>query len=197
MQYGKKVRSVQPLGTALFCAAMTWGLGGCRHKAVVPPLPPVLQPVDLAKVPEPDKAPMIEPPQVKLPPVPTAAAASHPGRTRRKKPTALASTPSTPPPAAAPAPEPPPAPVQQAVIGELTSGSDSGAHVQREAQDLIGSINKRLGGLSTQKLDAEKDQVSRIRNFLRQAQEALTSGDTEGANTLATKAKLLMDDLEK
>ena len=48
-----------------------------------------------------------------------------------------------------------------------------------------------------QKVDAEKAQISKIRNFQRQAQEALTSGDLEGAKTLATKAKLLLDDLEK
>jgi len=36
-----------------------------------------------------------------------------------------------------------------------------------------------------------------VRNFRKDAQEALKSGDAEGAKTLATKAKLLLDDLEK
>jgi hypothetical protein len=36
-----------------------------------------------------------------------------------------------------------------------------------------------------------------VRHFLDQAQQALNSGDADGAMNLATKAKLLMDDLEK
>ncbi len=43
----------------------------------------------------------------------------------------------------------------------------------------------------------EKAQVSKVKNFLKDAQEALKTGDAEGAKTLATKAKLLLDDLEK
>jgi ribosomal protein S20 len=39
--------------------------------------------------------------------------------------------------------------------------------------------------------------VSKVRNFWKDAQDALKSGDAEGAKTLATKAKLLLDDLEK
>jgi len=37
----------------------------------------------------------------------------------------------------------------------------------------------------------EKAQISKVRNFQRQAQEALNSGDAEGAKTLATKAKVI------
>jgi len=43
----------------------------------------------------------------------------------------------------------------------------------------------------------EKAQISKVRNFQRQAQEALNSGDAEGQRLLATKAKLLLDDLVK
>jgi ribosomal protein S20 len=51
--------------------------------------------------------------------------------------------------------------------------------------------------LPSGKARSDKAQVSRIRNFQRQAQEALSSGDVEGAMTLGTKAKLLLDDFEK
>ena len=47
------------------------------------------------------------------------------------------------------------------------------------------------------KTDEQKAQVSKVKNFLKDAQDALKSGDAEGAKTLATKAKLLLDDLEK
>ncbi len=82
-------------------------------------------------------------------------------------------------------------------IGALSSGGDPNSHAQQEAADLIGSIDRRLNAVPAQKAEAEKAQISKIRNFQRQAQEALTSGDIEGAKTLATKAKLLLDDLEK
>ncbi len=39
--------------------------------------------------------------------------------------------------------------------------------------------------------------MSKIKNFQRQAKQAMSSGDAEGAKTLATKAKLLLDDLDK
>jgi len=69
--------------------------------------------------------------------------------------------------------------------------------MQQEAVDLIAANEKRLNALSAQIVEAEKAQISKVRNFQRQAQEALSSGDAEGAKTLATKAKLLLDDLVK
>jgi len=86
---------------------------------------------------------------------------------------------------------------EQTAIGALSSGGDSNPKAQQDAAELIASIEKRLTALPAQKADAEKAQISKIRNFQRQAQEALASGDAEGAKTLATKAKLLLDDLEK
>jgi ribosomal protein S20 len=86
---------------------------------------------------------------------------------------------------------------EQTAIGALSSGGESSPRAQQEAADLIASIDKRLNALSAQKAEAEKAEISKVRNFQRQAQEALTSGDAEGAKTLATKAKLLLDDLEK
>jgi len=189
MRYG--VRStIEIIG--LGCI-MTLGLSGCRHKPVVPPLPAITQPVDLATPPPPDKPQMVEAPQVKLPPPPVAAAAARPRRERKKtsKPTATTSQPVQV--ASAETPLSP----QQTAIGALSSGGESSPRAQQEATDLIASIDKRLNALSAQKAEAEKAEISKVRNFQRQAQEALTSGDAEGAKTLATKAKLLLDDLEK
>ena len=64
------------------------------------------------------------------------------------------------------------------------------------ATDLIASNDKRLKQLS-EKAKAQQDQVSKIRNFQRQAQDALKSGDAEGAKTLASKALLLLNDLDR
>ncbi len=62
---------------------------------------------------------------------------------------------------------------------------------------MIATNEKRLNGLPAQLSDEQKAQISKVKNFQRQAQEALNSGDVEGAKTLATKAKLLLDDLLK
>jgi len=175
--------------------ALTLGLSGCRHKQVVPPLPAITQPVDLATQPPPAKPPMVEAPAVKpLPPPPMAASGGKPRHERRKGSKTAASAAAPSPPVQIATVEPPP---EQTAIGALSSGGDSSPRAQQEAADLIASIDKRLNALPAQKVEAEKAQISKIKNFQRQAQEALTSGDAEGAKTLATKAKLLLDDLEK
>lgn len=84
-----------------------------------------------------------------------------------------------------------------AAIGELTAGGAANPQAQQEAADLIGSIEKQLSSLSAQTVRTQRTQISKVRNFSRQAQEALSSGDIEGAKTLATKGKLLLDDLVK
>ena len=62
---------------------------------------------------------------------------------------------------------------------------------------MISSILRRIAALTAKTADAEKRQIRQVRHFLDQAQQALRTGDTEGAKNLATKARLLMDDLEK
>jgi ribosomal protein S20 len=164
-------------------------MAGCRHKAVIPPLPQITQPVDLVDIPEPHVPEEIEVPVVRLPVVPTASAYSK-LRLRKRRPQLAAATPVTP--ATEPAPQP-----EVATIGSLSSGGDTSPRAQQEAAGLIAANERRINGLSTQKVEAEKVQLSKVRNFQKQAQDALTSGDTEGAKTLATKAKLLLDDIEK
>ena len=82
-------------------------------------------------------------------------------------------------------------------IGTLTTGGDAAPQSQQQAQDLIASILKRIAALPAKTADGQKKQVRQIRNFLDQARKALNSGDAEGANNLAVKARVLMDDLEK
>jgi len=191
-------RYERPVKTALQWAglgcALTAGLTGCRHKPVLPPLPPVIQPMVVLNSPEPDPPPMISPVQVDLPPVPVASGAT-PRRERRRRaatqsantvpaPANVGDTPASPPP-------------EDVAIGSLSLGGEASPQAQQEAADLIASIERRLNELSSNKQKQDRAQMSRIRNFQRQAQQALNSGDVEGAKTLATKAKLLLDDLEK
>lgn len=45
--------------------------------------------------------------------------------------------------------------------------------------------------------DQEKKTSTQIREFLKQARSALTTGDVDGANTLALKAKVLLGELSQ
>jgi uncharacterized phage infection (PIP) family protein YhgE len=82
-------------------------------------------------------------------------------------------------------------------IGALSTGSDATPQGQQQVKDLIASIVKRIAALPAKTADDQKAQLRQVKQFLDQAQQALTSGDAEGAKNLATKAKLLMDDVEK
>jgi hypothetical protein len=175
--------------------AICFGLGmvGCRHKPQLAPLPPVISPVDLVDIPEPEHLPMVEAPSVNLPPVPVSADAGKPKR-RKKQPVKVVApaepTPETQVASAVPSPG-------ETAIGALTAGGETNPQTTQDAADLITSIEKRLNALPAQKAEEQRAQVSKVRNFWRDAQEALKTGDAEGAKTLATKAKLLLDDLEK
>jgi len=172
---------------ALVCAGLMLGLCGCRHRVKVSPLPPVLTPVPLVEVPRPADAPMLALPHIKMPPMPVAAAAARLPRERRR-----AMVKDEPPPVV------PPTPAQEAAtIGSLTAGGTGSSQTRQDAANLIASNERRLNALSAQKAELQKDEVNTVKNFEKQAQDALNSGDAEGAMTLATKAKLLLDDLEK
>jgi ribosomal protein S20 len=178
------------LGTGLLC-----GLGGCRHKTqIAPPMPAIQTPVDLLDIPVPEDLPLLEAAPEKLPPVPIASAAAKLKRSRKKSPKVVAAAPAVVAPVAvgsvADSPE-------TTAIGALTAGGEENPQTKQEAADLIASIEKRLNALPAQTGDSEKAQISKVRNFWRDAAAALKSGDAEGAKTLATKAKLLLDDLEK
>ena len=174
------------------CFGLTVGLGGCRHKAQVVTLPAVLTPVALEEIPEPENLPMVAVQESNLPPVPAVASAEKPKRERKKP---VPKTPVSEPVQVATA-APPPSP-EDTAIGALTAGGEANPQTKQEAADLITSSEKRLNAIPAQKAEDEKAQVSKVKNFLKDAQEALKTGDAEGAKTLATKAKLLLDDLEK
>jgi hypothetical protein len=83
-------------------------------------------------------------------------------------------------------------------IGQLTTGDTAlGERTKHETADLIGGTQQGLNGIKRSLSTDEKVTASQIRTFLKQAQQALESGDTDGAHTLATKAKLLLDELTK
>jgi hypothetical protein len=164
---------------------------------VVIVIPPVAAQIALETPP-----PMANPPEIKIPP---------PVQPEAIEISPVVVAPPAPPRRRTPAPAPVQPPVQPpvqvaanaapdagtAAIGALSTGGDTTPQSQQDAKDLIGAITKRIAALSSRKANAQKEQVRQVRHFLEQAQQALNSGDAEGAKTLATKAKLLMDDVEK
>jgi len=81
-------------------------------------------------------------------------------------------------------------------IGDLTAG-DIGqtALTSRQAADLIKTTRDGADGIKRALSSEEKKTVAEIQTFLKRAEQALKAGDAEGAIGLATKAKLLLDEL--
>jgi hypothetical protein len=80
-------------------------------------------------------------------------------------------------------------------IGQLTAGPTPDTNGSRQqAVTLIDSTQRGVNSLHNLNGDQNKT-VVQIRSFLEQAQRALHNGDIDGAHTLATKAKTLLDEL--
>ena len=164
------------------------GIAGCRHKPPTFVIPtgahaPVPLEVPPASEPSPTIATVAEP---ELPPL--AAPLPAPPPRRRPNPTPKEEIQPSVQIAEAPA---------ALAIGTLSTGGDPTPQSQFQAQDTIASILKRIAALPAKSAESEKKQIRQVRHFLDQAQQALNSGDAQGAQNLATKARLLMDDLEK
>ena len=83
-------------------------------------------------------------------------------------------------------------------IGQLTTGdSASGEKTKHETADLIGATQQGLSAIKRALSNEEKATAGQIHNYLMQAQLALDNGDADGAHLLATKAKVLLNELMK
>ena len=206
---------------AVAALAALGGGAGCHHKRVQPLLLPPHTSVALVDVPKPGAAPpLVEPQATKLPAVPTAEAVAKPKRVKKRAPkpapaaqqaataspaapkkaaetaTAAPVTPKKVPDAAAVTPGAPPTePV--ADLGALTVGGEQSPRALQQANELLASNERRLNALTAEAQKAQADLVAKVRNFQKEAQQALSTGDAEGAQTLATKGKLLLDDVDK
>lgn len=188
----------------LMACALCVGATGCRRRVTLPP-PPVAPTanVPLTQAPEPDKPVLVQSVPVLPSPLPSKAVQPKRLKKARKKvvdPTYLAAS-SSPPAVGATVPANQLAVVSggpvMSVIGSLTAGGDAAPAEKQKASDEIVTIEKRLGALPQVTLDNQREGLVRVKSFLRQAQEALISGDADGANTLVTKAGVLLDDLLK
>ena len=78
-------------------------------------------------------------------------------------------------------------------VGKLSSGDPS--DLRRETEESIASTERGLNGIGRTLNDQDQKTASQIREFLREARQALASGDVDGAHTLAAKAKVLLSEL--
>ena len=78
-------------------------------------------------------------------------------------------------------------------IGQLSSGDPAARAIQTEAE--INDVEKGLNGITRPFSDQEQTTAAHIREFIKQAREALKSGDVDGASTLTAKAKVLLQEL--
>ena len=199
-------RGRPPRALAVFSVLAMAVTTGCHHRRAQPVLLPQQTPVALVQVPEPD-APLVEAQTPKLPAIPIAQSAGKPKKVKKRavKATAGASAQqvaastatAAKKPADVTAPSPAAKPDAVAGIGALTVGGEQSPKALQEANELLASNEHRLNTLSGDAAKAQAELVGKVRNFQKDAQLALVSGDAEGAKTLATKGKLLLDDLEK
>jgi hypothetical protein len=172
--------------TALLCVA----LAGCHHQPKVPPLPPQAQTPNIyvPPPPQPNLPPMEAPPPAVVTDVkPTVKPRVKPKKHKRPPPKPEETT-----------PVPAPVPAESAAsaeLGALSPGGDSSPR-QQQVAGHIATVEHRVDELPASNSDANKKQVLQVRQFLKQASDALKTGDAEGAENLATKAGLLLDDIK-
>lgn len=163
-------------------------LGGCHrqtHVALPPALPPPLPTATIAIPPVTHVTPDAV---LEEPPVPIPAPEVEPPK-QHVAPHKAA------PPVAAP---PKPAPTTPAIesLGTLTTGGDVSQTARNEVQALLADLHQRVNEVNRTQASAHYDQMQRIRAFLKQADGAWKVGDIDGTRTLATKAKVLLDDIQ-
>ena len=82
-------------------------------------------------------------------------------------------------------------------LGELGTRESTDTKQQQDIAGKLGSVEKRLNDLPGSVAEREQKQIAKVRLFVKEASDALKSGDVEGAGILATKAELLLDDIAK
>lgn len=182
-------------GVGLAILALSWTTG-CSHlpwrktpppKAQAPAIVP--KPAPPAPVPAPAPKPVVPPPPA---PAPAPAAAPKPVKKHvyhhKHKSVAKPATTTT----------APPAPQANSLAGMLSEGDAAGnPALRKQTSALIATTERRLQLLPPARAASRKNTVTQVRLFLSQARQALAMNDLQGANTLATKAKILVDELRK
>ena len=161
-------------------------LTGCPHRTQIAQNQPLAPPIEDPPPPKPEPSPTnLPPPEVTIPvqQEPQVPVLAEPVKkpVKHKKPTntntqvASNGTPAVP------------------ALGQLSAGD--APNVRQQTDDWIVSTEKALNGITRKLNDQEQKTAEQIREYLKQARDALTAGDVDGAHTLAGKAKVLLEEL--
>lgn len=173
-------------------------LTSCAHKNnQAQTQPPLAPPIEDTPLPKPDNAPAHLPPPVITVPQPStpppSTTASNPEQTpappKKRKP----SKPAPAPPQNDQAANTPPAEVSAGGGFSTPETSD----IRNQTANSIAETEHTLNTISRKLNDQEQKISAQIREFLKQAKNALSAGDVDGAHTLAAKAKVLLDELNQ
>lgn len=179
-------------------------LAGCVHKTSQAVVQQPLAPPIVDTPPEKTAPPTDLPPPVVTPPQPTASETANtqppppPPKPKHKKPAAKPTDP------AATAQQPATTTTQQAAnnesngvsaIGQLSTGDP--ADVRTQTENSIAATERGLRDIGRTLNEQEQKTADQITEFLKEARKALTTGDVDGAQTLAAKAKVLLGELTK
>lgn len=82
-------------------------------------------------------------------------------------------------------------------LGVLSTGGNVSSESRNEAQSLLRSVHQRMDSLPLDVQNNHHDQFERVRNFVKQADDAWKSGDVEGTRNLATKARVLLNEIQR
>jgi outer membrane biosynthesis protein TonB len=89
-------------------------------------------------------------------------------------------------------------PAAASPIGELSTGGAAGqSETHKGTLDLINNTENGVNAIKRSLTSQEQETVLQIKTFVSKARAAFDNDDFDGAQTLATKAKLLLDELNK
>ena len=169
-------------------------LSGCVHKQnTAQTQQPLAPPIEDAPPAKPDKAPANLPPPVITVPAPEQPAEAN-------------TTPPQPPPKPAPKHRKPKpaadqgtqvatnnAPAEVSAGGQFSTGEPGS--LSEQTSESLTQTERGLNAITRKLNDQEQKTSLQIREYLKQAKVALTTGDVDGAHTLAQKAKVLLAEI--
>lgn len=83
------------------------------------------------------------------------------------------------------------------MLGQLSAADDASPNQNVQTKQLIEETESRLKQVSAEQQTKHKEDIVQVTSFLTQAKQAWAMNDLVGAQTLANKAKILLDELLK
>jgi len=186
------------LHAARVAMVLVLALTACHDKNQVQNQPPLAPPIEDAPPPPPNNAPANLPPPVITVPQPQEPATvaqktppptqPRPKPKHHKKPASSSDQQNTQVAQNNPPPE---------VNAEGNFTPMEPADLRKQTSDSIAETEKGLGAITRKLSDQEQKTRDQILEFLKQAKAALTTGDVDGAHSLALNAKVLLGELNQ